>query len=576
MKLDLSVKDRTSSLSGVSASVLTAVLSLNVITPPQAQAASPASQEQQIRALEERVRVLEKLLLQQMNSGKVTVASRQKIVPRKTKPAPHRAKPAPRPAIVKAAPPPPTSALSKNKKIYLDGITITPVGFFAGEGVYRSRSEQTDIGSTFSGIPLGNSPLHYMNEARLSARQSRLGALMEGQVNPDTLLSGYVELDFLGNGTANSNESNSFDLRMREFYANVDWNKWGFHLLAGQNWSLATTNFKGITPRNEPVPPTIDAQYVVGYVWKRQTQLRIVKNMGELLTAALSIENPQTTFGGTPCGTALGNGVLSQFCSAPGVQSLPSTTNFSLNHKPDVIAKLAYEQVFGDHRVHIEGFGLYRSMYNRVQWFPNVNINTNTPAGGLGAGAVIEVLPKRLDLQGNLLGGRGIGSYASGLLPDVTIASNGSLAPIPEVVFMVGATLHATKKLDLYVFGGQEKQKARYFQVGNNFFGYGVPNANNTGCSVENLGVCAGNTRLLWQVTTGLWNKFYQGSYGELRGGLQYSYTVRELFAGTGGQADVASPKNIGYHTSDHMAFASLRYYPFYVPPQPVSESYTK
>ena len=142
---------------------------------------------------------------------------------------------------------------------------------------------------------------------------------------------------------------------------------------------------------------------------------------------------------------------------------------------------------------------------------------------------------------------------------------HGALAAIPEVAFMAGATLHATPNLDVYVFGGQEREDREYFRVGQNYFGYGVPNANNTGCNTE-YGICEGNTQALWQVTTGLWNKFYQGDYGDLRGGLQYSYTVRKLFSGNGGQTDINPPRNIGYQTNDQMVFASLRYYPFTIP----------
>ena len=34
----------------------------------------------------------------------------------------------------------------------------------------------------------------------------------------------------------------------------------------------------GIVPRQENVPLTIDAQYVVGFNWERQAQLRVVKD----------------------------------------------------------------------------------------------------------------------------------------------------------------------------------------------------------------------------------------------------------------------------------------------------------
>lgn len=445
------------------------------------------------------------------------------------------------------------------KKINFMGLTITPGGFIAGEGVWRSRNEQSDIASTFGGIPLGNSPLYHMQEFRLSARQSRFSLLVEGSVNPCTLISGYAEADFLGNGTANSNESNSYDLRMRNVYVTLDKLDWGSHLLGGQNWSLATTTTSGITPRKEATPPTIDAQYVVGFVWKRQAQFRVTQNLGSSLWAAVSIENPQTTFGGTACGTVLPGGITNEVCTAPGAQSLPTSTVFSINHTPDVIGKLAFETKIDENMIHLEAFGLYRQLYDRVQYTNNAgNKNFNTTAGGIGGGMIAKVLHGFLDLQANILSGRGIGSYASGQLPDATLSLNGSLAPIPEVIYMVGATLHATPALDFYVFGGEEKERHKYFQVGKTFLGYGAPNANNGGCNIEN-GTCAGNTSKLSQITLGLWDKFYQGAYGDLRGGLQYSYTRRELFAGNDGK-EVPS---VGYHTNDQMVFFSLRYYPY-------------
>ncbi len=167
--------------------------------------------------------------------------------------------------------------------------TVTVGGFTAAESVYRSRSETADIGSTFSGVPFANSSQSHLSEFRESARQSRLSVMMQANADPDTHLTFYGEFDFLGAAqTANSNESNSFNLRIRHFYGQVDWDSLGLELLAGQNWSLATLNSHGITPRNEVIPATIDAQYSVGFVWSRQPQVRIVKNFDHQLWLALS------------------------------------------------------------------------------------------------------------------------------------------------------------------------------------------------------------------------------------------------------------------------------------------------
>ena len=53
----------------------------------------------------------------------------------------------------------------------------------------------------------------------------------------------------------------------------------------------------GLVPRQENVPLTIDAQYVVGFDWARQAGLRVVKDFDDhKMWAGLSLEEPQTTF----------------------------------------------------------------------------------------------------------------------------------------------------------------------------------------------------------------------------------------------------------------------------------------
>ena len=99
-------------------------------------------------------------------------------------------------------------------------VKVTLGGFLASEGVYRSRSETADIGSSYNGVPFSNQPTAHMSEMRFTARQSRLSLLVQGNINADTHVAMYDEMDFLGGAqTANSNESNSFNLRIRNIYA---------------------------------------------------------------------------------------------------------------------------------------------------------------------------------------------------------------------------------------------------------------------------------------------------------------------------------------------------------------------
>src|ERR1700744_5443369 len=131
-------------------------------------------------------------------------------------------------------------------------VTVTLGGFLAFEGVYRSRNENTDIGSSYSGVPFSSSPYEHLSETRFTARQSRLTVMAQGDVNSDTHLTFWNEMDFLGAAqTANSNQSNSCNLRNRNMYTTIDWDSLGLSVLAGQNWSLATANTKLIIPRYE-------------------------------------------------------------------------------------------------------------------------------------------------------------------------------------------------------------------------------------------------------------------------------------------------------------------------------------
>jgi hypothetical protein len=438
--------------------------------------------------------------------------------------------------------------------------TVTLGGFLAAEGVYRSRGETADIASTFSGIPFPSTSTAHTSELRFSARQSRISLLVQGNADSDTHLAMYGEFDFLsGAQTANSNESNSFNLRIRNMYGTVDWGAEGIELLAGQSWSLATLNSHGITPRNEMSPTTIDGQYSVGFVWARQPQIRIVKNWDQQLWLALSAENPQTTFAGAP-----GNGVLSGISvvnAHAGGPEFDNTNNFSLNHIPDLIGKVAWEPMFGDSQpLHVEAFGLYRSYYDRIDvtsasntlGLPVGGNNANVSGGGVGGSIAWSIIPRTLDLQVSAITGSGIGRYGTGQLPDVTFRPDGALAPIRETMVLLGATYHVSPLFDLYAYAGQEAEQPKFFNVGASHLGIGNPAVNVTNCATE-LGSCSVNIEAENQINGGFWWKVYQGKFGSFRYGMQYSYTHLDTFAGIGGHAP----------TDESMVFTSIRYYPF-------------
>ena len=436
------------------------------------------------------------------------------------------------------------SAIDKeHKKGYIDfkGVRLTPGGFLEMAGIYRPHFKGNDISSSFS-IPFPNNSASHVSEGRFTARQSRVSMLAQGNVNPNTVLSMYSELDFQGGAqTANSNESNSYNPRIRHLYATIDWTHdgGGVHLLAGQNWSLVTLNTKGITPRSELTPPGIEAQYVPGFVWARQPQVRLtVDTADHHLWAAVSAENPATTVAGSVPAGLLYN--------APAGSGFDAANSLSLNSTPDFVGKVAYEGTVAGRTLHLEAFGLIDS------FLAHYNGAGNTSKGGYGFGGsiVLQAVPQVLDLQFSGTGGKGIGRYGSAQLPEIAFAADGTIHPIREVMLLGGATLHPTKMLDVFLFAGREQE---FGEVLGGSYGIGLASANNSGCFTEG-GVCNANTRRIQQLTGGFWQKIYSGSFGRAQVGMQWEYTERQLFADGNGNMPTAK-QNVGLF--------SIRYYPF-------------
>jgi hypothetical protein len=472
-----------------------------------------------------------------------------------------------------------------DKKFHLNGITLTPGGFLAAEGVYRTRDTGGDFSPAFGSLPLYNAVGAHMGEFRETSRQSRVSMLAEGAINPDTLASGYMELDFLGAGiTSNSEESNSYVPRIRHLYATVDWNDLGLHVLGGQTWSLATLNNKGITPRNEDIPLTIDAQYVAGFTWARQAQIRVTKNFGKDIWFAVSAENPQTLgcaagdiAGGAPAAVAVPGGTTAQCQQVPGGGSgqLNPQRFYSFNHVPDVIAKAAWEPTIVDRKIHVEAFGIYTDLYDST--FTTAtglnDVRHDTTGWGAGGSVIVQAMPKLVDLQGSAMIGRGIGRYGSGQLDTTGINVNGSLAALPEIMFLGGAIVHATPQLDLYAYGGEERILNVDYQgvaFGSTFnpgpgTGFSGASPSNAGCHIIG-GACAAPTEATWEATAGFWDKVYDGSFGSVRVGLQYVYAERQLFesGATAASRSLGSP-----WFNDQMVYSSFRYYPFDAPVPP-------
>jgi len=467
----------------------------------------------------------------------------------------------------------------------LPPVKLTWGGFLAAETVYRQHNAVSDIGSPFTSIPYPFSPQYGEHEFHGSARQSRLSLLVEGTVDPMQKLAGYYEMDFLGTGiTSNYNQSNSWDLRLRQAYFTYDNSEWGFHLLAGQGWSMATQNTVGITPRKENVPLTIEANYVAGFNFTRNWQIRLVKDFGPTVWAGLSLENPAEQVyasSGAIANNGSLNGLIVNWAN-PGNTFLGSgsfANNFNTETAPDIIGKLAFDPGWG----HFEVLGMVRFFTDNVltctaALVPASGVCPTTVANvlsqnsqvtvgeGIGGSVLLPVVPKFLDLQGSILYGKGIGRYGASQLSDVVVASDGTLSPITALHALVGAVAHPWAGLDIYGYAGMERANSNLFfsSAAPGVTGFGNPNVLNTGCGMITGAAfaaapvtnCAAVNKEVDMATIGFWQNLLKGSYGRVAAGMQYEYIVRKSFDTIPGNGGAVS-------TNDNVFLTSLRYYPF-------------
>jgi hypothetical protein len=459
------------------------------------------------------------------------------------------------------------------------GVKMSWGGFLAAEAVYRQHNTVSDIGTPFAGIPYPFSPQYKEPEFRGTARQSRISLLVEGAIDPVQKLAGYYEMDFLGVGiTSNYNESNSWAPRLRQGYLTYDNSDWGFHLLAGQSWSLLTQNTVGITPRKENIPLTIDANYIAGFDYTRNWQIRAVKDFGPTVSLGLSIENPASQVYASAGAIANGgslNGLIVNWAN-PGSSFLGSggfANNFNTETAPDIIGKAAFDPGWG----HYELFGLARFFTDGIFTcnpalvpasgicpFTTANVGTAnshvTVGEGVGGSVLMPVVPKLLDLQGSVLYGRGIGRYGAAQLSDVVVASDGTLSPITAWHAMVGAVAHPLPGLDIYAYAGTERANGSVFSSAAGPTGFGVTTLSNAGCGIVTgasftggTSNCAAVNKEVDMATLGFWQNLYKGDYGRVATGFQYQYIRRKSFDGVPGPVS----------TSDNVVMSSLRYYPF-------------
>jgi len=426
-----------------------------------------------------------------------------------------------------------TASSDPGKKEILPGVSVKLGGYIAAEGLYRTKNEASDIGTTYASIPLKNSSNDKTDEFRGSARASRLSLLTEGKPDQATTLNAYVEADFNSTGTSsNSTKTNSYTMRLRQAFASYDQRDWGFYFAGGQAFSLASMNAKGLYARQELGVQTIDSSGPPGYVYTRAPQIRFVKDFDNKKWAlGLSLEDPEVNFNGVTAPT--------NYAASSG--------SYSNDYAPDVIVKAAYDPSFG----HFEAFSLTR-FFRDVS---TTNGNNQYAVGqGFGVGALVPIVKKKLEVTANGLVGKGVGRYGATTLPDLSFDANGHIKPLTQLGALVGLLGHPTEKLDVYLYAGAEKVLRQ--DEGSASTGYGSTLRNVSGCYTlgSAASTCSDQTKMIWQITPGFWQQVYKGDYGNMKVGGQYSLTRREDFSGAGGLAP---------HAMENTFLVSFRYAPF-------------
>ncbi|MGB6630874.1 MAG: hypothetical protein WBE52_06520, partial [Terriglobales bacterium] len=314
-----------------------------------------------------------------------------------------------------------------------------------------------------------------------------------------------------------------------------------------------------------------------------QYGVRLTKDFGDKFSVAFAMENAQGTL------TTHNNASNFLLGEAGASNTYNTTSNYTANPAPDLIAKVAFDPGFG----HYEVFGLVDRFTDRI--FPCVEFPAGSPlctatgatsstgaynaskeGGGIGANARWTFANKHIVFGLHGFGGSGMGRYGAAQLSDLSINPDGTIHLIKGLQGLTTLEWHS-KKLDVYTYTGAEYAARTYgfdplLGASGTYVGYGAPSFKNYGCYSEvapsgnggftpgTLANCTADTRAVIEGTAGFWYTFYSGAKGRFRFGTQYSYVTRQTWSGASG-GTTPIPGAIAPEGLDGMVFTSFRYY---------------
>jgi len=426
---------------------------------------------------------------------------------------------------------------------HIGGAEFTPGGFMDFTAIFRSVNTGNPGGTNFFAIPFSNTIAGHLTENRFTAQNSRISLKATSKFGENDV-TGYYEMDFLGNDPANVFvTSNSHTFRQRLYF--VDLKRHKFEITAGQMWSWLTPNRTGLSPYPADVfySQDMDFNYQVGLTWSRQPGVHFTYHPNDNWALGLGLENPEQ-FGGQgeiTFPTAFNAQLAGQIDQA----NISSTPNLH----PDIIPKIAYDTDMGGKHFHVEGAGLLSGI--KVTDLVAGSFVKHTKEG-VGAEAAINLeVFKNFHLVANGFYSDGGGRYIFGMGPDTVALPNAAgtdvlLSLVHSGSGIAGFEYQVTPQTMIYAYYG-----GAYFQRNfaldtsagarpNSFVGFGGPNSANN------------NNRSIQEPTLGWIQTFWKRpQYGALQLITQASYLTRAPWFVAAG-----APKNA--HLA--MGWVDLRY----------------
>ena len=440
--------------------------------------------------------------------------------------------------------PPKDSPLS----VRIGGTEFTPGGFVDFTTFFRSTNLGSGMSTTFGTVPFNNTIYGHLSEIRLTSQNSRISLKTAGKYGENNV-TGYLEMDFLGNDAANVFVStNSHTQRVRHFWLDLKRGKW--EILGGQTWSWLTPNRVGLSAVSTDVANTInvDPNFQVGMSLTRAAQFRLVYHPNEKWAFGVAVENPQQYVG---AGEVI---YPFQFNAALGPQFDAANNTATPNVAPDFISKVAYDTDFSGRHLHAEVAGLLTTVKATVVPITGITFEPHTKVGGgVEAAANVEIV-KNYRVLFNGFYSDGGGRYLLGLGPDVVIRPVAyGLAGyniLPSLVHSGSGVLGfeaqvSPRTLVAAYYGGAYFQRNTFQDITSPlvvkpFIGFGGPNSPNSA------------NRAVQEGTLDLTQTFWKNpQYGAMQLVTQVSYVTRAPWF-----VALGAPKNA--HLV--MGYVSVRY----------------